>query len=82
VWQRIAELPTTHVFAFGRPWHDLADSLGHGGRPYSSTVASRAVRVYALPSEQHLVVEWHTGSAAPSRAAEVALLKAELTEAT
>jgi len=35
-----------------------------------------------LPSGQHLVVEWHTGSATPPRATEVALLKAALTEAT
>lgn len=90
VWQPIAELPTTHVFAFGRPWYDLAnnlglpltDGLGHGGRPYGSTVPNRAVRVYALPSGQHLVMEWHTGSATPPRATEVALLKTALTEAT
>jgi hypothetical protein len=69
VWQPIADLPTHAVFAFGRPWEDVAraldlrlvDRLGLGGRPYGSRVPDRAGRVYALPSGQHLVVEWHKG---------------------
>lgn len=88
VWQPIAELPTETVFAFGRPWDDVArtldlrlvDRLGRGGRPYGSCVPDRAVRVYALPSGQHLVVEWHKGSAGPPSAAEVVVLKAALAE--
>jgi len=76
------------VFAFGRPWEDVAtalglpivDRLGRGGRPYGSQVPDRAVRVYALPSEQHLIVEWHKGSAGPPSAAEVTVLKTALAE--
>lgn len=87
VWQPIAELPTTHVFAFGRPWHDtatnlglpLVESLGHDGRPYGSAVSGRAIRIYALPSGQQLVVEWHPGSSTPPSAPEITLLKTALT---
>jgi hypothetical protein len=87
VWQPIAELPVQQVFAFGRPWNDLAqtlelpliDKLGSGGRPYGSQKASRAVRTYALPSGKQLVVEWHSGGAGPPSAKETAILRRELT---
>ncbi|MFC0003616.1 anti-phage DNA glycosylase Brig1 [Micromonospora siamensis] len=90
VWQPVAELPVQDVFAFGRPWDDLAQvlglretsRLGSGGPDYGSSVASRAVRVYALPSGQRLVVEWHAGSAGPPSAMETALLRHELLGAT
>jgi len=60
----MAQLPTPDVFTFGRLRHQLANSLGlprthtlgAGGRPYGSTVPSRAIRVYALPSGQRLVI--------------------------
>lgn len=86
VWQPIAELSARMVFAFGRTWADVAsglglpvvDRLGRGGRPYGSLVADRAVRIYLLPSGQHLVVEWHKGSAGPPSAAETVVLKAAL----
>jgi hypothetical protein len=48
------------------------------GIDYGSRVRSRAVRVYALPSGQRLVVEWYTGSAGPPSAAETELLRAAL----
>jgi hypothetical protein len=87
VWQPIAELPTREVFAFGRPWDDLVSGLGlprtHAlglhGRDYGSTVRSRVVHVYALPSRQRLIVEWHTGGAGPPSGTETAILKAALT---
>lgn len=83
VWQPIADLPVTEVFAFGRPWHALATTLGlslvaalgAGGDAYGSAVANRAVRVYALPSGQRLIVEWHTGSAGPPSSTEIGLLR-------
>jgi hypothetical protein len=86
VWQPIAELPTQHVFAFGRPWNHLAEStglrcekaLGLDGTCYGSNVPSRAVRVYILPGGQQLIVEWHAGSAGPPNAAETALLRKAL----
>src|SRR5207248_2142982 len=60
VWQPIAELPAREVFAFGRPWDDLASglglprtrALGPGGRDYGSTVPTRVVHGYALPAGQ------------------------------
>jgi hypothetical protein len=87
VWRPIAELPAREVFAFGRPWDNLASglglprthALGAGGRDYGSTVPSRAIRVYGLPSGQRLIVEWHTGGAGPPSGTETAILKAALT---
>ncbi|MFG2052844.1 hypothetical protein ACGFI9_02335 [Micromonospora sp. NPDC048930] len=88
VWEPIAELPVQDVFAFGRPWHDLAQALGlketgtlgYGGADYGSAIASRAVRIYSLPSGQRLVVEWHAGAAGPPSAKETALLRKVVTE--
>lgn len=86
VWQPIAELPVPEVFAFGRPWNDLAQTLGlplratfgAGGSPYGSKVPGRAVRVYALPSGQRLVVVWQPGYAGPPNAKETGLLRIAL----
>jgi len=83
VWRPIGEIKVPFVFAFGRPWHDVAHNLnlppvcalGLGGRPYGSAVAGRAIRVYELPSGQQLVVEWHPGDAGPPGETEVAVLR-------
>jgi hypothetical protein len=83
VWQPISELDVSHVFAFGREWDHLASglrlpqvaALGSGGLDYGSTVATRAVRIYRLRSGQHLVVEWHSGSAGPPGLQETVLLR-------
>lgn len=83
VLRPIAELPVPDVFAFGKPWNHLAhamglrclDKLGQGGSPYGSQVPSRAVRTYALPSGQRLVVEWHSGSFGPPSESETAILR-------
>ncbi|WP_446215547.1 anti-phage DNA glycosylase Brig1 [Micromonospora sp. IBHARD004] len=89
VWQPIAELPVQDVFAFGRPWDDIAQALGlrevgklgFGGTDYGSAVHSRAVRIYGLSSGQRLVVEWHSGAAGPPSAKETALLRDALVKA-
>lgn len=86
VWDPIGELPVEDVFAFGRVWADVAtalglrlvDKLGAGGTPYGSSVASRAVRVFTLPSGQRVIVEWHQGGEGPPSAPEVELLKTAL----
>jgi len=86
VWQPVAEISTSHVIAFGKHWAQLAErlnlpivaQLGAGGDDYGSTVPSRAVRVYRLPSKQLLVIEWHAGSAGPPRRDEAELLRRTL----
>jgi hypothetical protein len=86
VWQPVAEIDTRYVFAFGKHWDSLANSLhlqtvaslGAGGEPYGSRVPSRAVRVHTLPSGQLLVIEWHAGSAGPPRRDEADLLHRQL----
>jgi hypothetical protein len=83
IWQPLSELPIDPLFAFGRPWEAVAnalnlplvDALGLGGRRYGSQVSSRAVRVFALPSGQRLVIEWHRGGAGPPRSTEVDRLR-------
>ncbi len=82
VWRPVSEIATGHVFAFGKHWANLAERLdlptvarlGADGEPYGSTVPSRAVRVHRLPSNQLLVIEWHSGSAGPPRRDETELL--------
>jgi hypothetical protein len=87
VFQPISEIAVDYVFAFGKPWAQLATerlglpcllALGRGGERYDSRVPSRAIRVYRLPSAQRLVVEWHAGAAGPPAADEVELLRAAL----
>ncbi|MFY1694341.1 MULTISPECIES: anti-phage DNA glycosylase Brig1 [unclassified Solwaraspora] len=88
VFEPIGELATDHVFAFGKPWLGVAESLdlppivklGLGGIPYGSNVGSRAVRVFALPSGQRLVVEWHLGSSGPPSSPETELLRWALSD--
>lgn len=79
----IAELPATEIFAFGRPWNEVAVAMGFtlvgalvaGGVDYGSQVPSRAVRIYDLVDGQRLVVEWHKGGAGPPSAPETAVLR-------
>jgi hypothetical protein len=83
IWQPLSELPIDPLFAFGRPWESVAnalnlplvDALGLGGRRYGSQASSRAVRVFALPSGQRLVIEWHQGGAGPPQSTEVDRLR-------
>jgi hypothetical protein len=84
VWQPLAELGVTEVFAFGKPWLRVARSLGltlechlgPGGQPWSSTVASRTVLVYRLPSHQRLIISWQAGYAGPPGEADTERLRA------
>ncbi len=86
IWQPIAELDVEYVFAFGRPWEGVAERLGYplvtalglGGKAYGSSVPSRAVRLYELPSKQKLVIMWHSGSAGPPSKDEVEVLRAAI----
>jgi hypothetical protein len=85
VWQPVAEFPVQDIFGFGRTWERLAsrtlplrEALGAGGRDYGSSVASRAVRIYELPSGQRLIVEWHPGGVGPPSESEVAVLRKAL----
>lgn len=87
VIQPIAELPTPDVFAFGKPWNQLAltmdlplvEALGRGGDDYGSQKPSRAVRIYELPHGQRLIVEWHGGGFGPPSESETGILRKALT---
>jgi hypothetical protein len=86
VWRPLGELPVIDVFAFGAEWARVfkrlgmtpVDHLGRGGRDWGSTVPSRRVLVYATPSGQRLIVEWHSGSAGPPRTEEAERLRQAL----
>ncbi|WP_159104415.1 hypothetical protein [Plantactinospora sp. BB1] len=87
VWRPIAEFGgIREVFAFRRSWDHIAQALdlrltgkwGRGGADYGSAKCVRAVRTYALPSGQSLVIEWHQGSAGPPSPSETALLRTAL----
>ena len=86
IWQPIAEIRSRDVFAFGKEWNALAqglglkcvDMLGKGGRPYGSQTPDRAVRIYELPADKRMVVEWHKGGSGPPSDAETRILKTAL----
>jgi hypothetical protein len=86
VWKPLAELDAAEVFAFGKPWAGIArdlglpleQHLGKDGEPWGSTVASRTVLVYRLPSGQRLVVNWQTGYAGPPGEADAERLRTVL----
>ena len=66
VWAPIAELEVDTVFAFGKPWLDVADGLGlRETRRFGPTAFSSPARdgaVFALASgHQRLVVLWQAG---------------------
>jgi len=69
VWAPIAELDVDTVFAFGKPWLDVAHRLGlvatqHFGTAFSTPARDGAV--FALASgHQRLVVLWQSGYAGP-----------------
>jgi hypothetical protein len=76
------------VFAFGAEWQSLLeerlhlpviDRLGAGGRPYGSTVPSRAVMVFE-DRGLRIVAERHSGSAGPPSASEARLLRQALAD--
>lgn len=86
LWTPISSLPVEVIFAFGSPWASTLasiglepeDHLGRGGRDFGSSVASRTVQIYLLPSGQRLVVSWQAGYAGPPGAEDVARLRQEV----
>jgi hypothetical protein len=86
VWAPLGELDVTTVFAFGKPWLELAKRLGlqttqnWGPTPFGSP--ARDGTVFSLPSgHQRLVVLWQSGYAGPPGKADVKRL-IELLNAT
>lgn len=83
VWAPLAELDIGEVFAFGRPWEQVAKAadlklearLGAGGTSMGSDVASRTVLAYRMPSGQRLIVSWQSGYAGPPGVADARRLR-------
>jgi hypothetical protein len=73
IWEPLAEIPVEFVFAFGKPWLAACQELGlpeqgrwgRGGENYGSTVSSRTVVEFELPSGQSVIVLWQSGYAGP-----------------
>jgi hypothetical protein len=73
IWQPLAEIPVDFVFAFGKPWLGACRALGlrelgrfgRGGQDFGSSVTSRTVVVFELPSRQRVLVLWQPGYAGP-----------------
>jgi len=87
IFDPIAETGVRHVFAFGVPWFRVLDSLdfhrrltlGAGGEPYGSEVASRTAAVYER-GDYLIVAVKQNGYAGPPSASEAILLKEALVE--
>lgn len=68
LFEPIAGLDASHVFAFGKPWFAVAERLGLGsGRDFAASwrTPSRVARAYALPGGQDLIVMSQNGYAGP-----------------
>jgi hypothetical protein len=73
IWEPLAEISIELVFAFGKPWLRACQELGlpergrwgRGGKNYGSTVSSRTVVEFELPSSQSVIVLWQSGYAGP-----------------
>jgi hypothetical protein len=86
VFQPIGETGVRHVFAFGAEWFRVLDglglrrevTLGKGGEPYPTRVASRTVAVYRHATGVLIVAERHVGSAGPPSPVETELLREAL----
>jgi hypothetical protein len=84
VWEPIADLGQSVVFAFGSEWFRLLPTLGlevigvfgEGGRTYGSGVRTRSILVGRTEQGSLVVAEKHRGSAAPPSAAETTLMRA------
>jgi len=76
VWAPLGEVDVDTVFAFGKPWLEVANRLGleatrHWG-PTAFRSPAREGAVFALPSgHQRLVVLWQAGYAGPPGDADV-----------
>ncbi|MDP9069274.1 MAG: hypothetical protein M3N53_13145 [Actinomycetota bacterium] len=89
VWEPIASLGTTWIFAFGAPWYEQLEHLGlrqlmhlgHGGEPYPTETkpkAYRQVKVYEGPADSFVIAMSTASAAAPPKRREVEILKTEL----
>jgi hypothetical protein len=86
VWAPLAEVEVPFFFAFGAAWASMCEQLGlkqesrwgPGGKDMGSSVASRTVVTYRLPTEQRIVVCWQKGYAGPPGAEDVQRLRAVL----
>lgn len=77
----LAEIDTEFVFAFGKPWHAAAETLGLGsGQPVRAmwSTPSRQAQTYRLPSGQRLIVLTQDGYAGPPGEADTQALRNEL----
>ena len=87
IWQPLAEHPPDFIFAFGKDWLEVCRGLrlpevgrwGQGGLDIGSTVASRAVAAFALPSQQWVVVCWQSGYAGPPGSEDTRRIREALT---
>lgn len=88
LWAPLAEIDLADIFAFGRPWTSVAEQAelpleghyGAGGTSLGSTVKSRQIRIYRLPSGQRLVACSQAGYAGPPGLADTRRLREVLTE--
>lgn len=86
IFKPISETGVRHVFAFGAEWFRVLDglglervvTLGMGGEPYGSRVASRTVSIYRGEGDFVIVVEKHSGSAGPPSTIETEILREAL----
>jgi hypothetical protein len=86
VWAPLGELDVNTVFAFGKPWLEVANRLGlettQQWGPTAFGSSARDGAVFSLPSgHQRLVVLWQSGYAGPPGNADVERL-IELLDAT
>ena len=83
VFKPISEMGVRHVFAFGAEWFRVLDglgvhhelTLGKGGEPYPTKVASRTVGVYRHGGDFTIIAEKHAGSAGPPSVPETEILR-------
>ncbi len=87
VWDPLAEVDVPVAFAFGKPWLAAAEGIGlhrvawlgdHSDAQAPLSMKSWNVVVFRLPSTQHLVVSWQTGSGSPPGASRIPELRAVL----
>jgi hypothetical protein len=86
IFKPISEMGVRHVFAFGAEWFRVLDglrlhhelTLGKGGEPYPTKVASRKVGVYRHEGGFLIIAEKHAGAAGPPSAPETEILQIAL----
>lgn len=89
VWRPLADIQVELVFAFGKPWLGMCNTLGlqevgrwgPDGVDLGSPVASRAAVAFALPSGQWVIVSWQSGYAGPPGSADTLRLRERIIQA-